>query len=155
MIRTAVFPGSFDPITLGHVDIVIRGLKTFDRIIIGIGNNAEKKYMFSSADRESWIKSTFEGNERVSVQIYEGLTVNFCKKVNAGFILRGLRNAADFEFEKAIAHMNSGISPEIETVFVLSELKFGALSSSIIRDIIRNGGDASKFIPEFVKPRKF
>lgn len=151
MERIAVFPGSFDPLTLGHVDIIKRGLSVFDRIIIGIGNNAEKKYMFPISEREKWIKKTFENVSRVEVKTYHGLTVDFCKKVNAGFILRGLRNSADFEFEKAIAHMNAAISENIETVFVLSDLKFGALSSSIIRDIIRNGGNPSEFLPEAIK----
>ena len=151
MERIAVFPGSFDPLTLGHVDIINRGLSVFDRIIIGIGNNAEKKYMFSVNDREQWIRNTFEKDTRVEVKTYNGLTVDFCKKVNAGFILRGLRNAADFEFEKAIAHMNGAISKNVETVFVLSDLKFGALSSSIVRDIIRNGGNVTDFVPATVK----
>jgi pantetheine-phosphate adenylyltransferase len=151
MMRTAVFPGSFDPITLGHVDIIKRGLLIFDKIIIGIGNNADKKYMFPLDQRESWIKETFTDESRIEVQVYNGLTVDFCKKNNSGFILRGLRNAADFEFEKAIAHMNAGISTGIETIFVLSDLKYGALSSSIIRDIIRNGGNAAKFLPEAIR----
>src|SRR4030095_16062719 len=151
MSRIAVFPGSFDPLTLGHVDIISRGLSVFDRIIIGIGNNAEKKYMFPLEDRISWIKNTFESESKVEVVAYSGLTVDFCRKMKAGFILRGLRNAADFEFEKAIAHTNAGLSNEIETVFVLSDLRFGALSSSIVRDIIRNGGDARQFLPSTVK----
>jgi pantetheine-phosphate adenylyltransferase len=146
-MRTAVFPGSFDPVTLGHVDIIKRGLKIFDKIIIGIGNNAEKKYMFPLAERESRIKNTFKNEKNIEVLTYEGLTVDFCKKINSFFILRGLRTAADFEFEKAIAHMNSAMSAGIETIFVLSELKYNALSSSIVRDIIRNGGDASEFLP--------
>jgi len=146
-MRTAVFPGSFDPVTLGHVDIIKRGLKIFDKIIIGIGNNAEKKYMFTLSERESRIKSTFKNEKNIEVLTYEGLTVDFCKKINSSFILRGLRTSADFEFEKAIAHMNSAMSAGIETVFVLSELKYNALSSSIVRDIIRNGGDASEFLP--------
>lgn len=151
MERIAVFPGSFDPLTLGHADIIKRGLQIFDRIIIGIGTNAEKKYMYSAEQRERWIKETFNMESRIEVQAYSGLTADFCKKMNAGFILRGLRNAADFEFEKAIAHMNSAISTNIETIFVLSELKYGALSSSIIRDIIRNGGNPSQFLPGAVK----
>ena len=151
MQRTAVFPGSFDPLTLGHADIIERGLLIFDRIIIGIGNNAEKKYMFTLKDREQWIKKTFEKENRVEVSSYSGLTVDFCKKVSAGFIIRGVRNAADFEFEKAIAHMNSAISENIETVFVLSDLKYNALSSSIIRDIIRNGGNPQNFLPPAVQ----
>jgi len=151
MERIAVFPGSFDPLTLGHADIINRGLSIFDRIIIGIGNNAEKKYMFQLSQREQWITQTFQNEKRIEVKSYNGLTVDFCKKVNAGFILRGLRNSADFEFEKAIAHMNGAISDNIETVFVMSDLKFGALSSSIIRDIIRNGGNPSAFLPSAVK----
>jgi len=151
MERIAVFPGSFDPITLGHVAIIKRGLLVFDRIVIGIGNNTEKKYMFPLSVREQWIRKTFENESRVVVKTYDGLTVDFCKNVNAGFIVRGLRNAADFEFEKAIAHMNSAISENIETVFILAEQQYGALSSSIIRDIIRNGGNASKFLPASIK----
>jgi len=151
MERTAVFPGSFDPLTLGHADIIKRGLDVFDRIIIGIGNNAEKKYMFPLDKREQWLKDTFKNESRIEVRTYSGLTVDFCRTVNAGFILRGLRNAADFDFEKAIAHMNGAISEKTETVFVLSDLKYGALSSSIVRDIIRNGGNASQFLPLAVK----
>ena len=147
MAKTAVFPGSFDPITLGHIDIVKRGLKIFDKVIVGIGNNAEKKYMFSSEKREEWIRSVFKDEPRVNVAVYSGLTVDFCKKNNAEFIIRGLRTSSDFEFEKAIAHMNAAISGGIETAFILSELKYAALSSSIVRDILRNGGDASQFLP--------
>jgi pantetheine-phosphate adenylyltransferase len=147
-MRIAVFPGSFDPITLGHVSIIKRGLEIFDRLIIGIGNNAEKKYMFSAASRENWIKKIFENESRLDVEVYEGLTIDFCTKVNAAFILRGLRTSADFEFEKAIAHMNAAMNKNIETVFLLSELKYGALSSSIV---LRNGGDARQFLPGTVK----
>lgn len=151
--RIAVFPGSFDPVTLGHVDIVKKGLSLFDKIIIGIGNNAEKKYMFPLQKRELWLKEVFaEHSDKVEVRIYTGLTIDFCKEMNAGFILRGLRNAADFEFEKAIAHTNNIISGGIETIFVLSRQEFGSLSSSIVRDVLRNGGDASGFLPDVVKP---
>jgi pantetheine-phosphate adenylyltransferase len=151
MSRIAVFPGSFDPLTLGHLDIITRGLLIFDQVFVGIGNNAEKNYMFPLPHREAWLKNTFRNEPRIIVQTYTGLTVEFCKKVNAKFILRGLRNAADFEFEKAIAHMNAGISDQIETVFILSDLKYNALSSSIVRDIIRNGGNAARFLPDAVK----
>lgn len=151
MERIAVFPGSFDPITVGHVDIIKRGLKIFDRIIVGIGSNAEKKYMFDLHKREAWVQQTFASESRISVVTYQGLTVDFCKKVNAGFILRGLRNSPDFEFEKAIAHMNGAISNGLETTFILTDLRLAAISSSIVRDIIRNGGDVSAFIPETVK----
>lgn len=149
--RTAVFPGSFDPVTLGHLDIVNKGLTVFDRVIIGIGNNAEKKYMFPVHDREQWIRTLFAGEPRIEVQIYTGLTVDFCKEMSAGFILRGIRTAADFEFEKAIAHTNHVISGGIETIFVLSRQEYGSLSSSIVRDIIRHGGDVTGFVPPVVK----
>jgi len=151
MNRIAVFPGSFDPITLGHKDIIERGLLLFDKVIVAVGTNADKKYMFNESVRTEWIIQTFKDEPQVEVMTYQGLTVEFCKKVNAGFIIRGLRNAADFEFEKAIAHMNHSISDNIETVFILSQLKYGALSSSIIRDIIRNGGNPVQFLPESVK----
>jgi len=149
--KIAVFPGSFDPLTLGHQDIVVRGLHIFDRIIIGVGSNSQKTNMFPVEKRTGWIRDVFKGNSRISVETYEGLTVEFCKKNNAGYILRGLRTSADFEFEKAIAHMNAAISENIESVFVLSDLRFAALSSSIVRDIIRNGGDARQFVPDAVK----
>ncbi len=155
MTRTAVFPGSFDPLTLGHVDIIKRGLRIFDKIIIGIGNNGEKKYMFPLEMREQWIQKTFEDEHRIVVKSYQGLTVDFCKKMEANYLLRGLRNAADFEFEKAIAHMNAALVPEVETVFVLSDLKYGALSSSIVRDILRNGGNANQFLPEAIQGNDF
>jgi pantetheine-phosphate adenylyltransferase len=151
MQRIAVFPGSFDPLTTGHVNIINKGLKIFDKIIIGIGSNAEKKYMFSLNERENWIKKTFENESRIEVMSYTGLTVEFCRKINAGYILRGLRNASDFEFEKSIAHMNGDMVPSIETVFVLSDLRFSAISSSIVRDIIRNGGNVSGFVPQSIK----
>jgi pantetheine-phosphate adenylyltransferase len=148
--RIAVFPGSFDPVTLGHIDIVRKGLAIFDKVIIGIGNNAEKKYMFPLQKRELWIANCFSNEAGVEVKIYTGLTVNFCAEVGAGFILRGVRTAMDFEFEKAIAHANHRISGGIETIFVPSKPEFGSVSSSIVRDIIRNGGDASAFVPETV-----
>ena len=146
-MKKAIFPGSFDPITNGHYDIIKRGVSLFDEVIVAIGVNAEKKYMFSSEKREEWIRSVFKDEPRVNVAVYSGLTVDFCKKNNAEFIIRGLRTSSDFEFEKAIAHMNAAISGGIETAFILSELKFAALSSSIVRDILRNGGDASQFLP--------
>jgi pantetheine-phosphate adenylyltransferase len=148
--RTAVFPGSFDPLTLGHIDIVKRGLSIFDRLVIGIGNNSQKKYMYPLEKREQWIGEVFRGHSNVEVVAYTGLTVEFCKKVNAKFILRGLRTSADFEFEKAIALTNSQLVTDLETVFILSDLKYAALSSSIVRDVIRNGGNASLFVPEAV-----
>ena len=148
-MKRAIFPGSFDPITVGHVDIINRGLGIFDEIIIAIGINADKKYMFSSDQRKAFIESTFKNSARVKVMTYEGLTVSFCKKVKADFILRGLRNPADFEFEKAIAHTNQLLSG-IETVFLLTEAKTAFISSSIVRDVMRNDGNYTDLVPEAV-----
>ncbi len=149
-MRRAVFPGSFDPITLGHYDIIERGLTLFDEIIIAIGINADKKYMFSLEERKEFIEQSFKGESKIKVMTYKGLTVDFCKKQEANFILRGLRNPADFEFEKAIAHTNRKMS-EIETVFLLTSSGKSYISSSIVRDVIRNGGDVTGLVPETVK----
>lgn len=149
-MKRAIFPGSFDPITIGHVDIIHRGLNIFDEIIIAIGINSDKKYMFPLNQRKSFIEDTFKNESKVKVMTYEGLTVNFCKKVDAQFILRGLRNPADFEFEKAIAHTNQLLSG-IETVFLLTEAKTAFISSSIVRDVIINHGDYSLLVPKSVK----
>lgn len=149
-MKRAIFPGSFDPITIGHVDIIHRGLNIFDEIIIAIGINSDKKYMFPLNQRKSFIEDTFKKESKVKVMTYEGLTVNFCKKVEAQFILRGLRNPADFEFEKAIAHTNQLLSG-IETVFLLTEAKTAFISSSIVRDVIINNGDYSLLVPKSVK----
>lgn len=147
MSKIAVFPGSFDPITNGHVDIVQRAVHLFDKIIIGVGQNANKKYMFSQKQRIGFIEKAFEDVDEIEVMHFEGLTVDFCKKVGAHFILRGLRNPADFEFEKAIAQANRMMDHELETVFLLTDPEFAAISSSIVRDVHRNGGDASIFVP--------
>lgn len=151
MSRIAVFPGSFDPITVGHVDVIQRGLELFDRIVIGVGQNPGKQYMFPLSDRMDWIRDSFTGYQGLEVHSYSGLTVDFCHKVNARFILRGLRTAADFEFERAIAQMNAYLENHIETVFILSSPKYAPVSSTIVRDIIRNGGNAGPFIGEGVK----
>lgn len=149
-MKRAVFPGSFDPITLGHYDIIERGLGLFDEIIIAIGVNADKKYMFSLEQRKEFIEKTFAHQAQIKVMTYSGLTIDFCKEQNAAFILRGLRNPADFEFEKAIAHTNRKLS-EIETVFLLTSTGTSYISSSIVRDVIRNNGDFTVLVPDTVR----
>lgn len=149
-MRRALFPGSFDPITLGHVDIIERGAKLFDEIIVAIGVNADKKYMFPLEKRKSFIENHFKDNPKVKVVTYEGLTIDLCKKMDAQFILRGLRNPADFEFEKAIAHTNRKLS-KIETVFLLTAANTSYISSSIVRDVIRNNGDYTVLVPDSVR----
>ena len=146
-MKKAVFPGSFDPITLGHVDIINRALPLFDEIVIAVGVNAEKNYMFSLQERIAFIEKSFADEKKITVKTYRGLTVDFCKTINAHFILRGLRNPGDFEFEKAIAITNRKISG-IETVFLLTSAETSFISSSIVRDILRNNGDASLLLPE-------
>ena len=149
-MRRALFPGSFDPITLGHYDIINRGVKLFDEVIVAIGINSEKKYMFSLEQRKHFIEEAFKNEPKVKVVTYKGLTIDFCKEMNIEFILRGLRNPADFEFEKAIAHTNRKLS-KIETVFLLTAARTSYISSSIVRDVIRNHGDYTKLVPSSVK----
>jgi len=153
MIRKAVFPGSFDPITLGHYDIIKRGVSLFDEVIVAIGINADKKYMFTLEDRKKFIEEAFKDEPKVTVITYEGLTIDLCRKLDAPFILRGLRNPADFEFEKAIAHTNRKLS-KIETVFLLTAAKTSYISSSIVRDVIRNNGDYTVLVPQSVVVKK-
>jgi len=147
MNKIAVFPGSFDPITRGHESIIQRALPLFDKLIIAIGINSNKEGFFPAEKRKQWIEKIFTGNAKIEVKIYKGLTVNFCKQENANYILRGLRTSADFEFERAIAQMNHAMNESIETVFILSRPELSAINSTVIRDIIRNGGDATQFIP--------
>jgi pantetheine-phosphate adenylyltransferase len=151
MNRIAVFPGSFDPITKGHESVILRAVPLFDQIIVAIGANAEKKSFFTLEQRLGWIKDVFSAEPKITVMPYSGLTVNFCRKVNAGFLLRGLRTSADFEFERSIGQINKQIDPGIETVFLLTAPEYTALNSSMVRDIIRNGGDPTPFIPAAVK----
>lgn len=153
MNRIAVFPGSFDPLTLGHIDIVNRALPLFDKIIIAIGTNSSKKYMFTLEERISFIKNSYINNPKIEVTSYQGLTIDFCKKTNIDFILRGLRNPADFEFEKAIAHTNRKLA-KIETVFLLTSANTSYISSSIVRDILRHNGDVSLLVPPSVVYKK-
>ena len=149
-MKRAVFPGSFDPITLGHQDIINKGLRVFDEIIIGIGENSDKKYMFSTEKRFEFVSTTFDKIKKIDVKCYSGLTVDFCKENDAQFIIRGLRNPADFEFEKAIAHTNRELT-SIETVFLLTAASTSYISSSIVRDVIRNNGDYTKLVPKAVR----
>ena len=146
-MKTAIFPGSFDPITLGHKDIIEKSLNIFDSVIICIGQNCEKKYMFSAERRKQFVEEAFKSINNIEVKIYDELTVDFCKKNNADFIIRGLRNVSDFEFEKNIALTNRKLGG-IETVFLLTSAKNSFISSGIVRDLIKNNGDYSLFIPE-------
>ncbi|HLV50521.1 MAG TPA: pantetheine-phosphate adenylyltransferase [Flavobacterium sp.] len=149
-MKIAVFPGSFDPITNGHVDIITRAMPLFDQIIIAIGTNADKKYMFDLEQRMKFIAETFKDEPKILVENYQGLTIDYCKEKKADFLLRGLRNPADFEFEKAIAHANRLVSG-IETVFLLTSADTSFISSSIVRDFIRNNGDYSLLVPPAVR----
>ncbi len=148
-MKRAVFPGSFDPLTLGHTDIIDRALPLFDEIIIAIGTNSTKKYMFTLEQRRKFIEETYKDVPKIRVDTYEGLTIDYCKRINSDFILRGLRNPADFEFEKAIAQTNRKMS-KIETVFLLTSADTSYISSSIVRDIITNKGDVSLLVPKAV-----
>jgi len=151
MEKIAVFPGSFDPVTIGHVDIINRGLPLFDKLIIGIGINSQKKYLFPLDKRIEWLKKIYEFEKRISVESYTGLTVQFCEKIGAQFILRGIRSAGDFEFEKAVSQTNRVLSRNIETIFILANPSLSVVSSSIVRDVIMNGGDVKPFVPEEVE----
>ena len=148
MSKIAIFPGSFAPFTLGHQSIVDRALPLFDKIIISIGINSEKNQYFSNEERMDWIEAVYGNNPKIEVKLYEGLTVDFCKKENANYIIRGLRDSHDFKFEKNIAQMNKELNSTIETIFIITPPEISHISSSIIRDIIKKGGDVSKFIPK-------
>lgn len=150
--RIALFPGSFDPITLGHLDIIERALPLFDEIIIAVGTNSAKNYMFSLDQRVQWIEQTFDAESKISVITYEGLTVDFAQKQKVNFMLRGLRNPADFEFEKAIAQANREMVPNLETVFLLTSARFAYISSSIVREVYIHEGDYTRFVPAAVRP---
>ena|SRR5688572_23984358 len=150
MSRICLFPGTFDPLTLGHVDIINRAIPLFDKIIVGIGLNAAKAPMFTAEQRLKWISDIYRDEERVEGAVYEGLTINFCKKTGAQFILRGIRYVSDFEYEKTIADANRTLDKTIETIFLTGEPKYTSVASTIVRDIIRNGGNAAPFLPEIV-----
>jgi pantetheine-phosphate adenylyltransferase len=155
MKKIAVFPGSFDPFTVGHEAIVKRALSLFDEIIIAVGANALKKSYYSLSTRKEMIAKIFQNEPRVKVDHYEGLTVDFCKKRGAGYLIRGLRTAADFEFERAIAQVNQSMSPGVESVFLLTVPEHSFINSTIVRDIIRSKGDASKFVPAAINLKDY
>lgn len=149
-MRTCLFPGTFDPITLGHTDIINRAMPLFDKVIIGIGRNASKVPMFKEEQRLQWIKELYADEPKVEAVFYEGLTVNCCKEVGANFILRGIRYVNDFEYEKAIADMNRSLDGNIETIFLTCLPQYTSVASTLVRDVLRNGGDVSAFLPDIV-----
>jgi len=155
MERVAIFPGSFDPFTVGHESVVKRAIPLFDKIVIMIGFNANKRSFFPIEKRLKWINEVFKDEPKVTVESHEGLTVDFCKKVNAQYILRGLRTSADFEFERAIAQVNRAMIPEVESVFLLTIPEHSPINSTIVRDIIRSGGDASRFVPSAINLKNY
>ena len=150
MQRICVFPGTFDPVTLGHTDIIDRALPLFDKMIIGIGRNINKEPMFSEQQRLEWLREIYKNNDKVEAVVYEGLTVDCCKQVSANFILRGIRYVNDFEYEKAIADMNRSLAHNIETIFLTCLPQYTSVASTLVRDVLRNGGDVSAFLPAVV-----
>ncbi|MFZ5553861.1 MAG: pantetheine-phosphate adenylyltransferase [Bacteroidota bacterium] len=152
--RIAIFPGTFDPITKGHEALVRRALPLFDKVIIAVGVNSTKNAMFAMEQRQKWISELFAGESKVEVVAYEGLTIDLCRKHNARYILRGLRTSADFEYEKAISQMNREMAKDIETVFMATDPVYSAINSTIVREIIKNGGDISAFVPAVVSVKK-
>jgi pantetheine-phosphate adenylyltransferase len=155
MKKIAVFPGSFDPFTIGHEAIIRRALSLFDEIIVAVGANVMKKNFYSLETRKKMINKVFEDEPRVRVDDYDGLTVDFCKKNGAGYLLRGLRTSADFEFERAIGQVNRSLAPDIETVFLLTVPEHSFINSTIVRDIIKSRGDASKFVPAAINLKDY
>ncbi len=150
MNRICLFPGTFDPVTLGHTDIIDRALPLFDKLFIGIGRNTNKQPMFSELQRLDWLKEIYKNNDKVEAIVYDGLTVDCCKQVGANFILRGIRYVNDFEYEKAIADMNRSIAVNIETIFLTCLPQYTSVASTLVRDVLKNGGDVSKFLPDVV-----
>ncbi len=149
-MRICLFPGTFDPITYGHIDIIDRSLSLFDKLVIGIGMNANKQPMFSAEQRVGWIKTIYSGEPKIDCAIYNGLTVDCCKRIGANYILRGIRYVSDFEYEKAIADMNRSLDGEIETIFLTCLPQYTSVASTLVRDVIRNGGNVSQFVPDAV-----
>lgn len=147
-MHICLFPGTFDPVTFGHIDIIERSLPLFDKLYIGIGINANKAPMFSAEQRVLWLDEIFKNEPKIKAIVYDGLTVECCKKVRAKYILRGIRYVNDFEYEKAIADMNRSLDTDIETVFLTCLPKYTSVASTLVRDVIRNGGDVSQFVPD-------
>lgn len=147
-MKIALFPGSFDPITIAHVDILKRALPLFDRIVVGIGLNSSKQNFLSSQKREEIVQTIFASYSNVEVQTYEGLTIDFCQKIGAKYMIRGIRSASDFEYERAIAQINQTMMPDVETILLLSKPEYSAISSTIVRDILRNKGNVAPFVPQ-------
>jgi pantetheine-phosphate adenylyltransferase len=150
MQRICLFPGTFDPITIGHLDIINRSIRLFDKLVIGIGRNANKAAMFSEEQRLQWIKEIYKNNSRIDSVVYDGLTIKCCREVGANFILRGIRYVNDFEYEKAIADMNRSLDENIETIFLTCLPQYTSVASTLVRDVIRNGGDVMQFLPDVV-----
>jgi pantetheine-phosphate adenylyltransferase len=150
MQRICLFPGTFDPVTLGHIDIINRALPLFDKVVVGIGINAAKNPMFTADQRKLWFDEIYKDEPKLSVETYDGLTIKFCQSIGAKFILRGIRYVSDFEYEKTIADANRTMDPNIETIFLTGEPKYTSVASTIVRDILRNGGNASPFLPDAV-----
>jgi pantetheine-phosphate adenylyltransferase len=150
-MKIAVFPGSFDPITIGHVDLVKRAIPLFDEVIVAIGINSQKNYLFDLDQRMQWLHEVFDNEPKVRVDSFEKLTAHYCNKVGARYLLRGLRNASDFDYEKTISQLNNIVGKGLETVFLISEPKYSHISSTIVREIIKGGGDASEFLPPNLK----
>ena len=150
MKKIALFPGTFDPITIGHLDIINRSLSLFDKLIIGIGRNSNKTPMFSEEQRQEWVNEIYKGNPKVEAVVYDGLTIDCCKEVGANFILRGIRYVNDFEYEKAIADMNRSLDKDIETIFLTCLPQYTSVASTLVRDVLRNGGDVTQFLPGVV-----
>ncbi len=149
-MKIAVFPGSFDPITNGHVDLIRRAVPLFDKIVVAVGINSQKKYLYSLDQRLRWLEAVFSDEPKIEIGNYEGLTVNYCKTIKANYMLRGLRNASDFDYEKTISQLNAVIGDNMETVFLISRPAFSHVSSTIVREIIRGKGDVSAFVPPII-----
>jgi pantetheine-phosphate adenylyltransferase len=150
MKRICLFPGTFDPVTLGHTDIIDRALPLFDKLVIGIGRNINKEPMFSEQQRLDWLREIYRDNDKVEAVVYEGLTIDCCKEVGAHFILRGIRYVNDFEYEKAIADMNRNLAHDVETIFLTCLPQYTSVASTLVRDVLRNGGNVSAFLPDVV-----